>query len=100
MDTAKLMESTELLIAIAISVPTIGGYLLTAWARFGKVGVIIRTTWKAVRTGNMVDDKEMATVAWQIMSVLTGFWPGANANVLKFAPDHQLELLKAEGFIK
>ena len=99
MDLTDIMQQVETFWPLIVGIPAVGSVFISLTIKAGRGWRIIRRAWAMIRDG-IVTDKEMATIAWMLVSVVFGFWPNASRRVLIYAPDDQKKLLEEEGFLK
>jgi hypothetical protein len=99
MDFLDYLNKTQEFIAVLIvAVPTIGTVIFSVIGKLGKARPIIKACLEALKDRELTDE-EMATVAWMLISIISGLWPNNSLGVLKLAPGHQIKNLVANGFI-
>lgn len=88
-----LFQRVDVFLAMLVGLPVVAALL----GKLGRAGVILYGFWNQVKDGK-ADDQEVATTFWRLAAVIGGLWPNSQAKILVFAPDHQRELLRKQGF--
>ena len=76
--------------------PILSYLVVTMAGKLGNSGLIILEVRRTIKDG-IVDDQEIACIAWRIISVFYGLWPDESRRViLKYAPSHQRKIILGE----
>jgi hypothetical protein len=79
-----------------MSGPIVSYLVFTLAGKLGNAGLIILEIRRSIKDG-LVDDQEIACIAWRIISVFYGLWPNESKRViLKYAPPHQRKIILGE----